>query len=84
MMKNESTTITQRRGNHGDHLAMLQYQQPSRIFMEKNSCCVFGGISLVSFIMSCSTERDYYWGSLSNTIDEIEPSTQGKTRPLLL
>ena len=23
-------------------------------------------------------------GSLPNTIDEIEPSTQGKTRPLLL
>ena len=48
------TTITQRRGNHGDHLAMLQHRQPSRIFMEKNSCCVFDGISLVSCIMSCS------------------------------
>jgi len=23
------------------------------------------------------TERDHYWGSLPNTIDEIEPSTQG-------
>ena len=53
-MKNGSTTITQRRGNHRDHLAMLQHRQPSRIFMEKNSCCVFGGISLVSYIMSCS------------------------------
>jgi len=52
-MKNGSTTITQRRGNHGDHLTMLQYRQPSRIFMEKNSYCVFGGISLVSCIMSC-------------------------------
>jgi len=30
------------------------------------------------------TERDHYWGSLPNTIDEIESSTQGKTRPLLL
>jgi len=29
-------------------------------------------------------ERDHYWGSLPNTIDEIEPSTQGKTRLLLL
>jgi len=28
-------------------------------------------------------ERDHYWGSLPNTIDEIELSTQGKTRPLL-
>ena len=27
--------------DHGDHLAMLQHRQPSRIFMEKNSCCVF-------------------------------------------
>jgi len=52
-MKNGST-ITQRRENHGDYLAMLQHQQPSRIFMEKNSCCVFGGISLMSCIMSCS------------------------------
>jgi len=53
-MKNGSTTIVQRRGNHRNHLAMLQRRQPSRIFMEKNSCCVFGGISLVSYIMSCS------------------------------
>ena len=45
---------TQRRGNHGEHLAMLQHRQPSRIFMEKNSCCVFSEISLVSCIMSCS------------------------------
>ena len=29
-------------------------RQLNRIFMEKNSCCVFGGISLVSCIMSCS------------------------------
>jgi len=52
----KSTTITQRRGNHGDHLAMLQHRQLSRIFMEKNSCWVFGGISLVSCIMSCSNQ----------------------------
>ena len=83
-MKNRSTTITQRRGNHGDHLAMLQHRQPNRIFMEKNSCCVFGGISLVSCIMSCSNRTRPLLGSLPNTIDEIEPSTQGKTRPLLL
>jgi len=31
-------------------ITMLQHRQPSRIFMEKNSCCVFGGISLVSCI----------------------------------
>jgi len=51
VIKNGSTTITQRRGNHGDYLAILQHR---RIFMEKNSCCVFDGISLVSCIMSCS------------------------------
>ena len=34
-MKNGSTTITQRRENHGDHLAMLQHRQSSRIFLEK-------------------------------------------------
>jgi len=38
------------------HLAMLQHRQPSRIFMEKNSCCVCGRISLVSCIMNCSNE----------------------------
>jgi len=27
--------LTQRRGNHGDHLAMLQHRQSSRIFLEK-------------------------------------------------
>ena len=36
------THIIQRRGN-GD---LVILEQPSRIFMEKNSCCVFGGISL--------------------------------------
>jgi len=29
----------------------------------KNSCCVFGGISLVSCIMSCSNRTRHYWGS---------------------
>ena len=50
-MKNGFTMVTQRRGNHGDHLAMLQHRQPSRIFMEKNSCCVFDGISLVYYAL---------------------------------
>jgi len=49
---------------------------------KKNSCCVFGKISLVSCIMSCSN-RMRLLGSLPNTIDNIEPSTQEKTRPLL-
>jgi len=38
-------------------------------------CCV---------LWVAQTEQDHYRGSLPNTIDEIEPSTQGKTRPLLL
>jgi len=29
-------------------------------------------------VLSAQTERDHYWGTLPNTIDEIEPSTQGK------
>jgi len=73
-MKN-GTMITQRKGNHGDHLAMLHHRQPSRIFMEKKSCCVFGGISLVSCIMSYSNRTRPLLG-LPNRIDEIEPSTQ--------
>ena len=45
---------------------MLQHLQLSQIFMEKNSCCVFGGISLVSCIMSCS----------NRTKQLLEPSTE--------
>jgi len=33
--------VTQRRRNHGDHLAMLQHRQPSRIFIEKNMLCIW-------------------------------------------
>jgi len=35
VMKNRFTTITQRRGNHGDYLAMLQHRQPSRYLWKK-------------------------------------------------
>ena len=48
--------ITQKGRNHGYHLATLQHLQLSQIFMEKNSCCVFG-ISLMSCIMSFQTIR---------------------------
>jgi len=75
-MKNGSTTITQRRGNHKDHLAMFQHRQPSRIFMEKNSkltCCVFDGISLVSCIMNQPNET--ITGALYRT-QLIEPSKE--------
>lgn len=63
------------RGNQGDHLAMLQHQLRSRIFMTKYLFCIFGRISLVSCIISLWNERNHYWGSISNTIDEIEPNT---------
>ena len=49
--------------------------------MEKNSCCVFGGISLVSCIMSCSNRTRSLLGLSTDTIDEIKSSTQGKTHP---
>jgi len=78
--------ITQRRGNLG--ITWPCFNIDSRIFIEKNSCCVFGGITLMCIwwisTRVAQTEQDHYWGSLPNTIDEIEPSTQGKTRPLLL
>jgi len=40
-MKNGSTTITQKRGNHGNHLAMLQHPQPSRIHGKKLMLCIW-------------------------------------------
>jgi len=62
----------------------IDNQAEKNSFMEKNSCCIFGGISLVYYKLLKSKRRDHYWGSLSNIINKIEPSTQGKTRPLLL
>ena len=78
------TMITQRRGNHGDHLTILQHWQPSRIFMEKTHVVYLVGSAWCRVLWVAQTERDHYWSSLPNTIDEIEPSTQGKTRLLLL
>jgi len=80
-MKNGSTTITQRRGNHWDHLAVLQHRQPSRIFMEKTHVVYLVGSASCRVLWVTQIERDHYWGCLPNTIDEIEPSIQGKTRP---
>jgi len=46
----------------------LQHRQPSRIFThKKNSYCVFGGISLVSCIMSCSNRTRPLLGALYRT-----------------
>ena len=45
----------QRRGNHGNHLAMLQHRSQAEYSWKKtHKTCVFDGISLVSCIMSCS------------------------------
>ena len=40
--------VTQNGRNHGDDLAIIQHLQLSEMFIKKNSCCVFGEISLVS------------------------------------
>jgi len=61
----------------GDHLVMLQHRQSSRIFMEKNILCLIGS-AWCRVLWVAQTERDHYWSSLPKTIDEIEPSTQGK------
>ena len=68
--------IIQKGRNHGDHLVMLQDLQLSQIFMEKNSCCVFGGISLVSCIMSCSNRTKQLLGLSTehNWWDEVQHS----------
>ena len=53
--------------------------------IQKNSCCVFDQLGIVYYELLKPNETiTRAWGSLPNTIDEIEPSTQGKTRPLLL
>ena len=55
-MKNGSTTITQRRENHGDHLAMLQHRQPSRIFMEKTHVVYLVGSAWCRVLWIAQTE----------------------------
>jgi len=58
-MKNGSTTITQRRGNLGDYLAMLQHRQPSQIFTEKTH--VYLVISAWCRVLwVAQIERDHY------------------------
>ena len=48
------TTITLSVENRGVSLAMHQHRWQSRISMVPSFCSVFGGISWVSFILSCS------------------------------
>jgi len=85
VVKNGSTTITQRRENHGDQLAMLQCIDSQAEYSWKKTYVVYlVGSAWCRVLQVAQTERDRYWDSLPNTIDEIEPSTQGKMRPLLL
>ena len=46
--------LTSRNIEHRFSTCEMLLARLSQIFMEKNSCCVFGRISLVSCIMSCS------------------------------
>ena len=79
-MKNGSTTITQRRG---DDLPSFNIDSQTEYSWRKTHVMYLGSV-WYRVLWVAQTERDHYWGSLPNTIDEIEPSTQGKTRPLLL
>ena len=92
VMKNGFTTITQTRKNLGDHLVMLQHQQQSGTFMKKSSCCVFGGISLVSYIMSCSNRTkpllglstEHNWQDWTEYTKKNAPSTTPNTTVILM
>ena len=92
-MKNGFTMKTQKGRNHGDHLAMLQHLQLSQIFMDKNSSCAVGGISLVSCIMSCSnrtkqllglsTEHNW-WELVEHSRKSAPTATSDTTKVILL
>lgn len=52
-MKNGYITITLKRENHGDHLVLLQSQQPNWIFMKKNDLYLVGSAWYRVGTMSC-------------------------------
>lgn len=55
VIKNECSTINQRRGNYGKPLVLLEFREPSQICMEKLYIVyVLGAMTLVSCNMSCS------------------------------
>jgi len=73
--------ITQRRGNHGNH-ASTSTAKPN-IHGKKLMLCIwwdqFGDV-----YYKLLKPNEAIIGALYRTIDEIEPSTQEKTSPLLL
>lgn len=48
----------------------------------KKLCCVFGGISLVYYLMSCLTLSNQCCDFLYNTIEKFERRTKEKTTPV--
>ena len=62
---------------------MLQNLKLSQIFIGKNSCCVFGGISLVPCIMSCWNRKKQLLGlsTEQNWWDWVEHSR--KSAPII-
>lgn len=80
-MKNGYSTITQTKENQGNFVAMLQHRQSSRILMEKVMLYIsFHQFGVVHYKLLKAKKSVL---GLSKTIDEIERSTQGKTRTLL-
>ena len=68
VMRNGYIMITQKKENHEDYLHTRQYRPQNRIFPEKDSCCVFGGINWC--LTSCLIE--------AKKILELSYQTQSK------
>lgn len=73
MIKNESTTITQKIRNVGHHVSMLQCWQLSWIFIEKNH--VMQLLGSVSCRELWAAQTQWNWGSLLNKTDKIKPNS---------
>ena len=78
--------ITQKRGNHGDHLTMLQHRQPSRIFMEKYSCIWCDQLGVVYYelfkprpLLGLSTEHNW-WDWAEHSRKNAPITTPGMTK----
>lgn len=56
----------------------LKILQPSHLYMEKTHDLYLVRLAWCRVLEVTHTERNYYRGSLSNTIDQTELSTKGK------